>query len=81
MPSLTIKCLRCRADISRATGIGTRPPCNGDVSICGSCGHAAIYVIRSHPFDVYLRQATELEQAQIFAMPEVRVILEGLGFS
>lgn len=81
MPSLTIKCLRCRADISRATGIGTRPPCNGDVSICGNCGHAAIYVIRSHPFDVYLRQASELEQAQIAAMPEVRVILEGLGFS
>jgi hypothetical protein len=71
-----IRCLRCHRNINQQTQIaGEKVPEDGDVSICGYCGFAAIF----DNDGLTLRFASIEEQDKIVKMPEVKIVLIQLG--
>lgn len=71
-----LRCLRCKKLIGQHTGFRGNQPREGDLSICGNCGHCAIFVNGV----TQLRETTVEEQTIIMGMPEVKLMLEQLGF-
>lgn len=76
----SISCPHCGQELVAASGLTTgNPPMDGNVSICGECHRASMFV--AGPLGLGARLPTDAEQAAIDSDPAVKAALGALADS